>query len=73
MEARRKAAAPQEMKAMMQQPTTAFAGTLLTANDIDAVIERAREERAEAIRAGAESLGLILKHFLSDRCLPARA
>jgi hypothetical protein len=73
MEARRKAAALQEMKAMMQQPTTAFQGSPLTASDIDAVIERAREDRAEAIRAGAESLSLILKHFLSERCLPARA
>jgi hypothetical protein len=59
---------------MMQQPATAFAETNhLTADDIDAMVERAREERAETIRAGAESLSLILKHFLSDRCLPARA
>jgi hypothetical protein len=58
---------------MMQQPTTAFAETsLLTPEDIDVMVERAREERAETIRAGAESLGLILKHFLSDRCLPLR-
>ena len=65
---------PREMKAMMQQPTTAFTDAkLLTADDIDAVIERAREERAEAIRSGAESLSMILRHFLSDRCLPARA
>jgi len=59
---------------MMQHPTTAFAvASPLTADDIDAAIERAREDRAEAIRAGAESLGLILKHFLSERCLPVRA
>jgi len=59
---------------MMQQPTTTFAAARpLTADDIDAVIERAREQRAEAIRTGAESLSLILKHFLSERCLPARA
>ncbi len=59
---------------MMQQPMSAFAeGTPLTAQDIDAIIERAREERAETIRAGAESLSLILKHFLSERCLPLRA
>jgi hypothetical protein len=59
---------------MMQHPTTAFAAaSTLTAQDIDAAIERAREDRAEAIRAGAESLSLILKHFLSERCLPVRA
>ena len=58
---------------MIQHPITAFAeATALTAADIDAVIDRAREERAEAIRAGAESLSLILKHFLSERCLPLR-
>ncbi|HEV2627427.1 MAG TPA: hypothetical protein VGV41_02135 [Pseudolabrys sp.] len=59
---------------MMQQPTTAFtAADSFTLEDIDAAIERAREDRAEAIRAGAESLGLILRHFLSRRCLPLRA
>lgn len=35
---------------------------------------RAREERAEAIRAGAASIGLILRHFLADlRRTPAHA
>jgi len=56
---------------MMQQSNTV--STALTATDIDGVIERAREERAEAIRAGAESLGLILKHFLAERRLTSRA
>lgn len=47
---------------------------ILTQDDIDAVVARAREERAEAIRAGAASLSLILKHFLADlRRTPARA
>jgi len=47
---------------------------ILTHDDIDAVVARAREERAETIRAGAESLSLILKHFLADlRRMPARA
>lgn len=59
---------------MMQQSTLDLtAASSLTAADIDAVIERAREQRAETIRAGAESLSLILKHFFSDRCLPLRA
>ena len=34
--------------------------------DIEAADARARAERAETIRAGAASLGLILKHFLAD-------
>ena len=47
---------------------------ILTQDDIDAAIARAREERAEAIRAGAASISLILKHFLADlRRTPARA
>ena len=59
---------------MMQQPPNTFVeSSALTADDIDAMIERAREERAETIRTGAESLGLILKHFLSERHLPLRA
>ena len=47
---------------------------ILTQDDIDATIARAREDRAEAIRAGAASLALILRHFLADfRRTPARA
>ena len=47
---------------------------ILTHDDIDATIARAREERAEAIRAGAASLSLILRHFLTDlRRTSARA
>ena len=45
---------------------------ILPHDDIDATI--AREERAEAIRAGAASLSLVLKHFLTDlRRTPVRA
>lgn len=59
---------------MMKQHATAFpAPRALTAEDIDATIERAREQRAETIRVGVESLGLILGYFLSRRCLPLRA
>lgn len=48
--------------------------SILTHDDIDAAIARAREERAEAIRTGAASLSLILKHFLADlRRTPAGA
>jgi hypothetical protein len=62
------------METMMQHPATAFTeASPLTPRDFDAAIERAREDRAEAIRAGAESLGMILKHFLSEWCLPLRA
>ena len=61
------------MKAMMMNTTIFTEASPLTAKDFDVAIERAREDRAEAIRAGAESLGLILKHFLSERCLPLRA
>ena len=47
---------------------------ILTQEDIEAAVARAREERAETIRAGAASLGLILKHFLADmRRTPLRA
>lgn len=46
----------------------------LTFDEIEAAIARAREERAEAIRSGATSLALILRHFLADlRRTPLRA
>ena len=51
-----------EIDAMTREPTT-----ITTHEDIEAAVARAREERADAIRAGAVSLGLIIKHFLSDR------
>ena len=57
----------------MQRATLVPTYDDLTADEIDAVVARAREERAEAIRTGAESLGLILKHFLSEQSLPMRA
>lgn len=57
-----------EIEAMTQEPTT-----IITHEDIEAVVARAREERAETIRAGAVSLGLIIRHFLSDRRALARA
>jgi hypothetical protein len=53
---------------MTQEPTT-----ITTHEDIEAVVARAREERAEAIRAGAVSLGLIIRHFLSERRTFVRA
>jgi hypothetical protein len=53
---------------MTREPTT-----IITHEDIEAVVARAREERAEAIRAGAQSLRLIIRHFLSDRRTPVRA
>ena len=47
---------------------------ILTQDEIEAAGARAREERAEAIRAGAASIGLILRHFLADlRRTPAHA
>ena len=39
----------------------------LSREEIEAAVARAREQRAATIRAGAKSLNLILKHFLSDR------
>jgi hypothetical protein len=51
---------------MTREPTT-----IITHEDIEAVVARAREERAEAIRAGAHRL--IIRHFLSDRRTPVRA
>jgi hypothetical protein len=57
-----------EIDAMTQVLTT-----ITTHEDIEAAVARAREERADAIRAGAVSLGLIIKHFLSDRRPLARA
>lgn len=47
--------------------------SVTTYEEIEAVVARAREERAEAIRAGAVSLGLIIRHFLADRRAFARA
>jgi hypothetical protein len=45
----------------------------LTLDEIEAAVARAREQRAEALRSGAASLSLILKHFLADlRRSPAR-
>ena len=56
-----------EIKTMIQT-------RILTQDDIEAVVARAREDRAQAIRTGAASLSLILQHFLTDlRRTPARA
>ena len=47
---------------------------ILTQDDIGAAVARAREARAEAIRAGAARLTLILKHVIADlHRTPARA
>lgn len=45
----------------MMQPTD------MSREDIEAAVARGRAARAEAIRAGAISLNLILKQFLSER------
>ena len=37
----------------------------LTLDEIESTVARAREERAEAIRTGAASLSVILKHVLA--------
>lgn len=58
---------PEEIDAMTQEQS------VTTYEEIEAVVARAREERAEAIRAGAVSLGLIIRHFLADRRAFARA
>lgn len=39
----------------------------LSREEIEAAVAHARAQRAEAIRAGAVSLNLILKRFLSER------
>jgi len=53
--------------------TTMIQTRILTCDEIDALVARAREERAGAMCASAVNLGLMLKHFLADfRRTPVR-